>query len=300
MTWTALLAWLGLSSVFLADGPLLVANLGDRLPIGARQTYLAFPLLFGPVAFLLTPGAPWAAALIGAAFLLHLAGHGLWVSSLALAPAPAGVSELVRQVCAEWGAPGPDRVRIGPMGPAVIGLHRQTLVLPPAAFSLSPEDLRAVLAHELAHISHRDALRLWLAGTLRTLLFWHPLARLNLDALRLQVELQADARAAAWLGDGCRYALSLARLGLAFGSGGQTPAWGAALAERPAEMTVRLQTLLEPVPAAQTLRLPSWLARPKPGDRRNPPQMGQRLAHTIILSTFLGYLGLYFLVLWLL
>ncbi|HWI64199.1 MAG TPA: M56 family metallopeptidase, partial [Symbiobacteriaceae bacterium] len=198
----------------------------------------------------------------------------------------------------EWGAPAPAAVAAGHFGPAVVGLRRQTLVLPPAVLGLPEFDLRAVLAHELAHVSTRDSQKLWLAGIGRTLLCWHPLARIGLDALRLQVELAADARAAAWLGDARGYALALGRWGLANAGSRTAPAWGAALAERPAELTVRIQTLLEPGPVAGELRLPAWTALPcarRPRPVRPPLQ--RRLSQTLILLMLAGYLGLFLLVL---
>ncbi|HWI63959.1 MAG TPA: hypothetical protein VNT75_19155, partial [Symbiobacteriaceae bacterium] len=146
MTWIALAAWIGLTSVFLTDGPLLVATLGDRMSMGLRQLYLAVPLLFGPAALLLTPWRNWLGVALASALLLHVAGHFLWVRSLRLQPMPPELAQRVDDLCREWGAPAPAAVAAGHFGPAVVGLRRQTLVLPPAVLGLPEFDLRAVLA----------------------------------------------------------------------------------------------------------------------------------------------------------
>jgi len=144
MTWIALVAWLLIVSVFLSDGPVLVATVGDRLSAGTRQLCLGLPLLFGPFALLLTPWATWVALLVAAVVLLHLMGHALWVRSLALAPAPAEVASEVVRLCAAWEVRPPDRICVGPAGPAVIGLRRQVLVLPAPALG-APEGALACM-----------------------------------------------------------------------------------------------------------------------------------------------------------
>lgn len=290
MSWISILAWFALTSVFLADTPMLIAAFGERLSYRDWQAYLTLPLLFAPSVLLLTPWRTWVAIAIAAAVMLHLGGHLLWVRRLKLHPAPAHARDLIASCCAAWGAPRPHAILLGAPGPAVIGLMRQRLILPPAALDLPEDDLKVVLAHELAHVAARDPLKLWLAGIGRTLLCWHPLARLDLKGLRLAIELEADAQAAAWIGDSRHYALALGRWGLALSAGQVPPSWGAALAEGPADLVLRIQTLTEPVPPARQLRLPPLLQRAFKPPHGSPVK--PFFPHLVILLTMAGYAGL--------
>ena len=80
---------------------------------------------------------------------------------------------------------------------AAVGLRRPMVLLPKNFLELAdPEKLQSVLAHELAHIRHRD---LWLLALLRGLLLvlWpHPLYWLWRRGVRLDQETLADAAAA--------------------------------------------------------------------------------------------------------
>ena len=80
---------------------------------------------------------------------------------------------------------------------AAVGLRRPMVLLPQSFLELAnPEKLQSVLAHELAHIRHRD---LWLLALLRGLLLvlWpHPLYWLWRRSVRLDQETLADAAAA--------------------------------------------------------------------------------------------------------
>jgi beta-lactamase regulating signal transducer with metallopeptidase domain len=62
--------------------------------------------------------------------------------------------------------------------PAVIGWFRPTILLPATALTgLSEEQLRAVIAHELAHILRLDAFVNLFQMLVETLLFYHPAVR---------------------------------------------------------------------------------------------------------------------------
>jgi beta-lactamase regulating signal transducer with metallopeptidase domain len=96
--------------------------------------------------------------------------------------------------------------------PVAVGLWRPMILLPASLAERAPAaELRTVLAHELAHVRHRD---LWLLAALRTLLvvLWaHPLFWLLRRRVRLDQELLADA-AAAETSDPHGYAEQLVRL----------------------------------------------------------------------------------------
>lgn len=80
--------------------------------------------------------------------------------------------------------------------PVAVGLWRPMILLPAALVEQSPPgELRTVLAHELAHVRHRD---LWLLAALRTLfvvLWANPLFWLLRRRVRLDQEMLADAAA---------------------------------------------------------------------------------------------------------
>jgi hypothetical protein len=297
--WVIGLAWLVLSSVFLLDGLLMTGLMAERP--STRRLWLTVPVLFAPGALLLTPWRGWVLAGLGVAALVHLAAHGGWMLWLSrrLMPAPACLEAEVHAMARRFGTPAPARVALGPLGPAVVGLWRQVLVVPAAVADLSEGARQAVLAHELAHVARRDSLRLWLIGVAATLLGWHPAARRVLAALRLELEMAADDRAVAWLGDARQYVLVVGRWGLL--TAGQPLPWGAALVAEPSDLSLRLRALVEPMPATRLLRLPGWVGPKRTGKpTRRVWWAGYRYrAEVLIGALAAGYLALFGLVLWL-
>lgn len=99
--------------------------------------------------------------------------------------------------------------------PATVGWRRPTILLPATWRDWSPEELEAVLAHELAHIAARDYCS-WLVARLAVAVhFYHPLVHWFARRLQLEQELAADAMAAQVIGDRQSYLRSLASLALA-------------------------------------------------------------------------------------
>jgi Zn-dependent protease with chaperone function len=100
--------------------------------------------------------------------------------------------------------------------PFLTGIHRPIIVLPARCLHESdPAQLRAILAHELAHVKSRDPF--WLAcGRVATSLLWfHPLMwRVN-TAHSAACEEVCDGVAAAYLGSPDSYSQALAREALA-------------------------------------------------------------------------------------
>jgi len=76
--------------------------------------------------------------------------------------------------------------------PAVTGILRPTVLLPRSAKAWSPERLRVVLVHELAHVRRRDALAQLVADVACALHWFDPLAWLAASRLRVERELAAD------------------------------------------------------------------------------------------------------------
>jgi beta-lactamase regulating signal transducer with metallopeptidase domain len=77
--------------------------------------------------------------------------------------------------------------------PAVFGLWRKRLLLPVGLREqLSPEELRHVFLHELAHIKRRDPALNWLLGILQILHWFNPVLWFAFARLRADRELATD------------------------------------------------------------------------------------------------------------
>jgi TonB family protein len=116
--------------------------------------------------------------------------------------------------------------------PSVVGWIRPALLLPAATIiGLTPQQLEAVLAHELAHILRYDYVANMLQTVVETLLFYHPAVWWASGRMRQERELCCDDLAVSACGDALCYARALTRLerlrvsapglaGLALGSTG--------------------------------------------------------------------------------
>ena len=97
--------------------------------------------------------------------------------------------------------------------PMVIGHLRPVILLPACALTgLTGDQLRAVLAHELAHIRRHDFLFNLIQTIIETLLFYHPAVWWLSARIRTERENCCDDLAAAVAGDRVDYARALARL----------------------------------------------------------------------------------------
>lgn len=97
--------------------------------------------------------------------------------------------------------------------PTVIGWMKPTILLPISALSgLSPLQVEAILAHELAHIRRHDYLVNLLQTLLETLLFYHPAVWWLSRRIRTERENCCDDLAVSLCGDPVVYARALADL----------------------------------------------------------------------------------------
>ena len=87
-------------------------------------------------------------------------------------------------------------------------------MLPTAWPDWSPDELRAVLAHELAHVVRRDFLWRLITALASAIHFYHPGVHLLLRRLTLMQELAADRLAAEAVADRSVYLKALSRLAL--------------------------------------------------------------------------------------
>ncbi len=139
------------------------------------------------------------------------------------------------------------------LGPCVIGLVWPTIVLPLAlATGLPAEEMRAILAHELAHIRRHDTL--WNLGQMlvESLLFFNPVVWWLGRQVRVEREACCDATAVALTGRPLDYSRGPGRLGRA----------GRQLARSAEGGRRRLGR-----PAATLLCRERILRIPRPGDR---------------------------------
>ena len=97
--------------------------------------------------------------------------------------------------------------------PTVIGWLKPVVLLPVSAFAgLSPLQVEAILAHELAHIRRHDYIVNLLQSLLETLLFYHPAVWWLSRRIRIEREHCCDDLAVSLCGDPVVYARALADL----------------------------------------------------------------------------------------
>jgi beta-lactamase regulating signal transducer with metallopeptidase domain len=124
--------------------------------------------------------------------------------------------------------------------PTVIGWLRPVILLPASALTgLSPDQLEALLAHELAHIRRYDYLVNLLQTSIETLFFYHPAVWWVSAQVRQEREHCCDDLAVAACGDVLTYARALTALEQLRGSEPQL-----AVAASGGSLLVRIQRLL--------------------------------------------------------
>lgn len=180
---------------------------GEGVPSGAA---LAGSDLLDPTPLAAAAAPAWSfvevlawAALSGAALGL---GWLLWLLVRSLRVLRARVPETDGRVLAAAAAvAGAFGLRHSPhvsrsaaiVTPIAFGCLRPEVCLPARARSLDDQALRAMLAHEVAHLRRRDPAAMWLAAALQALFWWQPLLHCVRRRWAHLVELRCDAEAAA-------------------------------------------------------------------------------------------------------
>jgi Zn-dependent protease with chaperone function len=165
-------------------------------------------------------------------------------------PAPALLREIL--------GPAADRVTLSCSRTlrVPVALAREICVPVRALRELPHDELRALLAHEAAHVVRRDTAWLAIAATVRALGWWQPLNLVAAARLRLAMELCCDERAAAEPHE--RAALARCLITVAEWSVEECPGF-AAMASRGSALRRRLETLLDDAPRRHRRKGP-WLA----------------------------------------
>ena len=244
----------------------------DRWALFASRRWEELPVL-GTTAFHLAVGA---AAVLGALlFLMDLVPllPGRRRELPPAAPAPLELEAALAEVAAARARRRPSRQAVlhfvDAPGPALfcVGVRRPRVVVSRGALALlDGEELRAALAHELAHLRAGDPALSWVVMAARSLLFFNPVAQVVARAVARDAEWRADEAA------GCdRLALASALLKLHRAGLRARPPWprslplAAALSEplrraRSHDVEARCRRLLEPVPPPSLLLRPARLA----------------------------------------
>jgi beta-lactamase regulating signal transducer with metallopeptidase domain len=173
----------------------------------------------------------WLAGVLVCSLRLVLASMHTMALRRQCAPEPGPVTAIVSKLAARMGVRRSVSVRIAQtsMTPATFGLFRPVILLSSATvLGITPQQLEAVLAHELAHIRRHDYLVNVLQMLAETLFFYHPAVWWASRRIRVERELCCDDVAVQACGDVVCYAqalTSVARLqiapsGLALGSAG--------------------------------------------------------------------------------
>jgi beta-lactamase regulating signal transducer with metallopeptidase domain len=98
--------------------------------------------------------------------------------------------------------------------PATLGYFRPLVLLPIDWRDWTSDELRAVLAHEIAHVARGDYVFSLIAQITLSLHFYHPLVHWLVGCLRLEQELAADARGMRATGGREAYLMTLAGMAL--------------------------------------------------------------------------------------
>ena len=188
-------------------------------------------------------------------------GGWLWLQRLrqtTMEKAPEAIQASFQKVCDRLGIRRLPELRISEIipGPMTIGFLRTLVLLPASALlALSPEQLEAIFAHELAHVRRADYIWNLVQTLAETLFFFHPAVWWLGKRLREQRELCCDDIAIATCPDPLVYATALFRLEDQRATG-QSLAMALDGHQSYATFHSRILRILgETVPQSQTIRL---------------------------------------------
>lgn len=245
----ACLHFAALALLPLATLAVLQSTIGHMAQVGRCACAHPAESLPAPVAAMAL-AAVW---LAGAALMgLRLAAEARRLSRLRLQPASAALAARVHAL-----SPRAAVFEAAVASPQIVGLCRPRLIAPIGlAERLAPNELDAVLRHELAHLARHDfawnlAQRLLLAA-----LWFHPAAWRLYACVAREREIRCDALAVRAGASPTALTRALVRLAEARSPAPRAPPLAMALVGR-SELSLRLQSLLE-APAAATPNRAGW------------------------------------------
>jgi beta-lactamase regulating signal transducer with metallopeptidase domain len=191
------------------------------------------------------------------ALALRRAGGWLWLmrSRTAWQSAPPALVDRLKSLAASAGIARlvSLRVTLAGVSPCVIGWLRPVILVPAATLAgTNPDDLEALLVHELAHIRRHDYLVNLLQMAIETVLFYHPFVWWISRQMRIEREHCCDDLAVRISGDPARYARALLELA------GRQAASEFAMAATGGSLPSRIRRLL--FNEAPSGRPPAWAA----------------------------------------
>jgi beta-lactamase regulating signal transducer with metallopeptidase domain len=129
-------------------------------------------------------------------------------------PASRAVAAMVEEMSFDIGLSRPPHVRCAGIRSPMVAGRRSTFLVVPRAFGEThpPAEMRALLAHELAHLLRRDYSRNFLQLFATSLLWWHPGAWLIYVRIRHERECASDEHAVRITGSAASLANALFRL----------------------------------------------------------------------------------------
>jgi TonB family protein len=206
--------------------------LSRLLPEHGNARTAGVQVLFGPATaqagtlrlpFTLEAGVLIAWACVTLYFAVRLAWGLMETRRLARAATPltlnAEAAERWARYCERFGITAPPQIAVSSQAgsPVAIGFRRGIVLVPPQLFdAVSPDDLNAVLAHELAHIARHDFAKNLLYTLSSLPIAWHPLTWRTRTSLAESRELLCDDAAAEAVAGRKQYAQSLLRLASIF------------------------------------------------------------------------------------
>ncbi len=214
VTWSLL----GRSPAAVADvSQTALVSAGPAIGHGIALESFAFSAYAGaPAPFLVWVVALWA---LGAmAFWIRLLGGCVYsqrIRSRRVWAAPAEWQQAFEQLKAQISLSRPVRLLVSALieAPAVVGWLRPVVLVPVGALAgFPPEQMEALLLHELAHIRRSDYLVNLLQGVVEALLFYHPAVWWISGHIRAERELACDDVTLLLTGDAVSYARALAEL----------------------------------------------------------------------------------------
>lgn len=173
-----------------------------------------------------------------------------------------GLSEMLRVICLEQGSGYPlpvVRQSDSTLVPFTAGWQSPAILLPSGWREWDSFKLRAVLAHEMAHIRRSDWLIALLAAINRTLFWFHPLAWWLERRLASLAEEACDTAAIGPQGDARRYASVVLEFAVTMATVRPRLSWEATAMARSSKIGGRIERIMEGrMSWSKSMTKPGW------------------------------------------